>query len=257
MDPGDLIAAASASVAVCAAGISGWQAKHAKNQVRAAEAQITVARQQLAQAERVHQEQLAHAERVHREQNEPYVVVDIQPRGTSAVLVVVVENIGSTIARNVQIAVDPPIESGWGDDVSEMLQRALSHAFPMIPPGRRLEFLLDEQERFKNTDLPTAYTFTVRAEGPYGPMEEMQYLVDFGTYAESLIPQRPLRKMEDHLGKIHSELKKLSRAYEHSHAPAIRAEQGRMLQRLRERREQHSQREMSPDEQGPADPSTE
>ncbi|MFF8513502.1 hypothetical protein ACF064_36215 [Streptomyces sp. NPDC015492] len=40
----------------------------------------------------------------------------------------------------------------------------------MLPPGRRLEFLLDEQERFQNTNLPTAYTFTVCCEGPYGPI---------------------------------------------------------------------------------------
>ncbi|MFJ4343335.1 hypothetical protein [Streptomyces sp. NPDC088915] len=225
MDAGDWIAVGSAGVAVCAAFVSWRQVAHAKGQAQSAERQVVIA-----------QQQLEHGERVYREQNEPYVVVDIQPGGLgSGVLVVVVENIGSTIARNVQITADPPLESGWGDDLTQMLQRALSRSFPMLPPGRRLEFLLDEQDRFQNTDLPTAYTFTVRCEGPYGPMEDLEYVVDFGTYAETLLASRPLKRVEDRLGKIHGELKELTTAYSRSHAPAIREENERRLRQHRER----------------------
>ncbi|WP_406514021.1 hypothetical protein OG851_40445 [Streptomyces sp. NBC_00161] len=57
--------------------------------------------------------QLALAERIHREQNEPYVIVDIQPDPDGGALLLVVENTGPTVARNVRISCDPPLESGW------------------------------------------------------------------------------------------------------------------------------------------------
>ncbi|MFH8894494.1 hypothetical protein [Streptomyces sp. NPDC017949] len=226
MDAGELIAVGSMVVAVLAACISMRQAKHASGQVEAAEKQVTVARQQL-----------QHAEAVHREQNEPYVVVDIQPDSVGA-LVVVVQNIGSTIARNVRITVDPPLESSWGEDLTQMLARALSRTFPMLPPRRKLHFLLDEQARFQRDDLPTAYTFTVRCEGPYGPVEDMEYVVDFGTYAETLLINGPLKGVEGKLEEIHKELKGLTRSYKKSNAPALRAEGERLVRRLRERQEQ-------------------
>ncbi|MET9690425.1 hypothetical protein ABZY81_18405 [Streptomyces sp. NPDC006514] len=238
MDAGDWIAVCSGAVAVAAAGISMRQARHASGQVAAAQEQVRVARQQL-----------EHAEAVHREQNEPYVVVDIQP-DVSGTLVIVVENIGSTIARNVRIEVDPPLESGWGEDLTEMLARAFSRTFPMLPPRRRLEFLLDEQERFQNTGLPTAYTFTVRCEGPYGPVEDMQHVVDFGTYAETLIVRSPLRRVEDKLGDIGKEIATLAALYKKSNASATGRTNEHRVQMLRAAQEQRrrGQLERSPDD---------
>ncbi|MER6253796.1 hypothetical protein ABT224_20815 [Streptomyces sp. NPDC001584] len=238
MDAGDWIAVCSGAVAVAAAGISMRQARHASGQVVAAQEQVRVA-----------QQQLEHAEAVHREQNEPYVVVDIRP-DVSGTLVIVVENIGSTIARNVRIEVDPPLESGWGEDLTEMLARAFSRTFPMLPPRRRLEFLLDEQERFQNTDLPTAYAFTVRCEGPYGPVEDMEYVVDFGTYAETLIVGSPLRRVENKLGDIGKELAMLAALYKKSNVSAIRETNEHRVQMLRAAQEQRrrGQLERSPDD---------
>ncbi|MGW6850438.1 hypothetical protein ACWGCK_16990 [Streptomyces virginiae] len=225
MDAGDWIAVGSMVVAIMAAGVSMRQARHANRQVKAAEDQVAVARQQL-----------EHAEAVHREQNEPYVVVDIQPGDSmSGVLVVVVENIGSTIARNVRISVDPPLESGWGEDLTEMLRQAFSRTFPLLQPGRRLQFLLDEQQRFQNTSLPTTYTFTVRCEGPYGPMDEVEYVVDFGTYAEMLLVHGPLKGVEDKLSSIRDQLKVLATSYKESNAAAIREEAEHRSRQMRER----------------------
>ncbi|MFB6578941.1 MULTISPECIES: hypothetical protein [unclassified Streptomyces] len=248
MDVGEWIAACSGAVAVAAAGISTRRARQASSQVVAAQEQVRVARQQL-----------EHAEAVHREQNEPYVVVDIQP-DASGTLVIVVENIGSTIARNVRIEVDPPLESGWGEDLTEMLARAFSRTFPMLPPRRRLEFLLDEQERSQNTDLPTAHTFTVRCEGPYGPVEDREHVVDFGTYAETPIARSPLRRVEDKLDDIGKELATLTTLYEKSNASTVRKAEEHRVQTLRAAQEQRrrGQLQRSPDDHhrdGPTGPS--
>ncbi|MFJ6480413.1 MULTISPECIES: hypothetical protein [unclassified Streptomyces] len=238
MDVGDWIAVCSGAVAVAAAGISTRRARHASGQVAAAQEQVRVARQQL-----------EHAEAVHREKNEPHVLVDIQP-GASGTLVIVVENIGSTIARNVRIEVDPPLESGWGEDLTEALARVFSRTFPVLPPRRRLEFLLDEQERFQNTDLPTAYAFTVRCEGPYGPVEDMEHVVDFGTYAETLILSSPLRRVEDKLDDIGKELATLAALYEKSNASAVRKAEGHRVQMLRAAQEQRRRGQL---QHGPED----
>ncbi|MFJ5788215.1 hypothetical protein [Streptomyces hydrogenans] len=218
IDSGDIIAGASAVVAVAAAVISGRQAKHAK-------AQVTLAHKQLELAEKVH-----------REQNEPYVLVDIQTGGPGEhLLFLIVENIGSTVARNVRITSDPPIESGL-PDVTEMLQVALGRTYPMIPPGRRLEFVFDGPERFGNTGLPTLYTFTVRSEGPHGAVEDLEHVTDFSTLAESLIKPRPTKVVEDKLDKIQKSLKTLSDAYAQANAPAIHEEGQRRHQAYLARR---------------------
>ncbi len=167
---------------------------------------------------------MALAERIHREQNEPYVIVDIQPSDpASGTLVVVIENIGPTVARDVRISCGPPLVSGWGDDLTEVLQRALSRTICLLPPGRRLEFFLDNQDRLQNSDLPTAYTFTVESEGPSARVESLEYVVDFGTWAESLMKNRPTKRIEDKLGKIQDAVKALSDSYKLANAPAIRA----------------------------------
>ncbi|MDN3249731.1 hypothetical protein [Streptomyces sp. ZSW22] len=246
MDAGDWIALSTGAVSVGAAGIAIWQARtasasarHSKQQARAADEQVRVANEQLLQAERLHREQLALAERIHREQNEPYVIVDIQPSDpTSEILVVVIENIGPTMARNVRISCDPPLVSGWGDDLTEMLHRALSRSIPMLPPGRRLEFLLDNQDRFQNSDLPTSYTFTVESEGPGGAVEPLEYVVDFGTWAESLMRNRPTKQIEDKLGKIQAAVKALSDNYKLANSPAIRSERERAAELVQQRRAQ-------------------
>ncbi|MFI1869490.1 hypothetical protein [Streptomyces jumonjinensis] len=125
--------------------------------------------------------------------------------------------------------------SGWGDDLTQILQRVLARTIPMLPPGRRLEFLLDDQERFNNRELPTAYTFTVESEGPGGTVEPLQYVVDFGTWADSLMKNRPTKRIEDRLGNIEKAAKAFSKNYLRADAPAIRAEQQRRTEMTRQR----------------------
>ncbi|CAL9672312.1 hypothetical protein SUDANB176_07492 (plasmid) [Streptomyces sp. enrichment culture] len=99
LDAGDRISLGTAVVAVIAAVISAWQAHSARSSG---------------------QRRLELAERVHREQNEPYVIVDIQPYMPGHTLLVpVIENIGSTVARNVRVSSDRPLETTWGEEPAE------------------------------------------------------------------------------------------------------------------------------------------
>ncbi|MGW1328309.1 hypothetical protein ACWD64_37995 [Streptomyces antibioticus] len=174
------------AVAVVAAVIAVWQA--------------AIARRSAAQ-------QLALAERIHREQNEPYVIVDIQPERNDGALLLVIENAGPTVARNVRISCNPPLKSGWAPvggepDLTQVIQQVLARTIPMLPPHRRLTFLLDSRERFKNTELPRVYTFTVKADGPAGPVETLEFTVDLDAVAWALLEERPTKQLETKLGKI-------------------------------------------------------
>ncbi|MFV0135314.1 hypothetical protein ACLGIH_19190 [Streptomyces sp. HMX87] len=243
MDPSDWISIGSGGVALLAAGFAFWQArtaadsaKHAGRQAQAAEAQLNIAREQIQQAERVHREQLALAERVHREQNEPYVVVDIGPdQPGSSLLVLSIHNIGTTVARDVRIQVTPTLESSHAK-FTPRLASALNRTIPMLPPNRRLVYAFDGPQRW-STDLPMRYDFTVDAHGPQGAVETLTYTVDLEALAGYLIGERPLKRIEEHLGKIDSRLDALADAYDKANSEAIRAHNGRMIEETRRQAE--------------------
>ena len=158
--------------------------------------------------------QLALQERIHREQNEPYVIVDVQPDAYGSMRLII-ENTGPTVARDVRISCDPPLESGWEaepgqPDLTQVLQEVVSRPISILPPGRRLTFLFDDKERVQNLSLPSVYTFTVDANGPAGKVETAQYTVDLDAVKWLIIDERPTQKMENKLGMIEKAIKDLA-----------------------------------------------
>lgn len=227
MSPENWIAVAAGVIAVVAAWISFTQARHARTQTQATVEQAVVARRQLEQAERVH-----------REQNEPYVIVDIQPDAPgSGLLILLIENIGPTIARDVTITADPPLVSATGDKLTERVQRGLSRTIPMLPPGRRLKYAFDVSSTRFASDLPTAYTFTVQAKGPFGDVESLEYLVDISSWRETLLGTHPDAKVAGALSDIAGSLSALTKAFEGANASAIQAEREASFDRLQRQAE--------------------
>ncbi|MEU1172113.1 hypothetical protein [Streptomyces microflavus] len=246
MDAGDWVSIGSGGVALLAAAFAFWQAKtatksanHAGRQAQAAEDQLSIARDQVQQAERVHREQLALAERVHRERNEPYVVVDIGPdQPGSSLLVLSIHNIGPTMARDVRIQVTPALESSHAS-LTPRLANAVSRTIPMLPPNRRLVYAFDGPQRWGG-DLPMRYDFTVEAHGPQGAVETLTYTVDLETLAGYLVGERPLKRIEEHVGKIGGHLDALADAYEKANSEAIRAHRQRMSEQMRQGTDDHT-----------------
>ncbi|MFE1949944.1 hypothetical protein ACFW9D_05680 [Streptomyces sp. NPDC059524] len=164
---------------------------------------------------------LRFSERVQREASEPYVIVSIRPlQPWVPVLVVAIENTGPTVARNIRIAVSPDIESSLGDEMTQQLRQALARTIPMLPPGQKLEYPLDGEERW-SSGLPMLYTFTVNAEGPHGPLETMRYVSDISVLGTSLVGERPLKKVENELGQLRKLVKKLADGYVDANHDAI------------------------------------
>ncbi|WP_139238180.1 hypothetical protein [Streptomyces pini] len=145
--------------------------------------------------------------RIQLEAAQPYVVPDIQPRaGGSGLLVFTLENVGPTVARDVEISIDPPLKGGERDVWDERLGRALGRKISHLPPRRRLEWFFTFAPRFyQRTDLPRQYTVTVKANGPSGPVEEMSYIIDLdameGTALDRATVVAKLDKIAKHIAE--------------------------------------------------------
>ncbi|MFG2019533.1 hypothetical protein [Actinomadura geliboluensis] len=202
-----IVAGISTAVAIVAAAYAASQAHSAADSASSAVRSADAANEQVA----VSRDQLALAKQIQREQNEPYVVVDIQPASwATEVLLLVIENIGPTVARNVKFSVDPPFETSYESRREAPLREAniLTKGIPTLPPGRRIEILFDVGFELFKTDLPKVYEVTVEASGPFGPVEPMRYIIDL----EILLGYSLLGRKTVHQGV--KELEKLRKAFE-------------------------------------------
>ncbi|MFC8435967.1 hypothetical protein [Streptomyces sp. NPDC057253] len=198
--------------------------RYARSQAKSAEGQLQVAR------------------RVHREQNEPYVIVDIQPQEPgSLLLVLAIQNVGLTVARDVKIKVTPNLTSTAGDDVGDALTQVLSRTITMMPPGRRLEYPFDSATSRFGSGLPMVFEFTVNSEGPMGPVEELKYTVDLDVLGDALIGRRVTKPIEERLDKISKSLKGLNDSYQEANQQAITETRHRRMEEVRRRREARRQ----------------
>lgn len=110
------------------------------------------------------------------------VVVDIAPAENERdALVLVVENVGPTIARNVRIAATPPPIRSFDppDKVPLHDWRVFAHGIATLPPRGRMVYLFDiASRRFNAPNMPMRYEFVVTAQGPFGAATTLVYDVD-------------------------------------------------------------------------------
>lgn len=111
-----------------------------------------IARRQLKQNRQLREEEAA-----------PYIVVDILPGRVSPILLeLVIENIGSTVAHDVRIRFDPPIQSAMDMSGYELIDWSpLKDGIETLVPGRRLIALFDSSFERHGTDLPRRYSVTI------------------------------------------------------------------------------------------------
>ncbi|MFD4583187.1 hypothetical protein [Streptomyces sp. NPDC058434] len=156
--------------------------------------------------------QLKLAEQVRKEANDPYVVVDIRPcDGGSGLFAFTIENIGSTIARDVELSITPPPEGGERVDWDEKIARAIARKIPHLPPHRRLEWFFSYGPRFfGNPDLPRQYTVTVKAAGPAGAVEPLTYIIDLSVMEGMALNRETVVAKLDSIAENTRSLKKLT-----------------------------------------------
>ncbi|MET9309223.1 hypothetical protein ACFY65_26170 [Streptomyces cellulosae] len=147
-----------------------------------------------------------------QEQVQPYVIADIRERVPgSQVLTFIIENTGPTMARDVQLKVDPPLRSTFGADAEATLNAAVTRKISVLPPGRSLSFFMDVGHKLLNSDLPLRYTVEVKSGGPFGAIEALTYTIDLGMLKDSLVSTESL---EWSTRQISKEAEKIRKAYE-------------------------------------------
>lgn len=179
-------------VAIGSLIVAGWAIRYSREQANSAIEQAVSA---VRSADAAHLQadsalrQLELSEKVRREQQEPYVVVNIRPsEHVTNVFMLVIENLGTTVARNVRIACNPPIERVAEQELSGKFVLRDSFIFkqgiPVMPPGWKIELFFDISHKRLNSNLPLQYTFTVDTDGPFGPVEQLKYEVDLRIFTE-------------------------------------------------------------------------
>ncbi|MEU6401431.1 hypothetical protein [Streptomyces sp. NPDC046985] len=99
----------------------------------------------------------------------------------------VIENIGQTLVRNVRISVSPPIQTTLGAERAETLHRVVGRPIAALPPTRRIPFVMDVGHQLFPSELPKVYEFRVESDGPFGRVEPLTYTVDLEALRDSAL----------------------------------------------------------------------
>jgi hypothetical protein len=88
----------------------------------------------------------------------PYVVASLdEQRPINGILSLVIKNTGKTVAKNVKLIFDPPLQTRYPDLLDWVLP---SEGIPSIPPGYEIRTTLDNFVAYKKTG-PMKFTVTV------------------------------------------------------------------------------------------------
>jgi hypothetical protein len=150
--------------------------------------------------------QVLQARRLREEQARPFVIVDFEP---GFLVYLTVENIGRTMARDVSIRFDKPLQSTLSGpreiDESPLLRKPI----PTLPPGRKIRVLFDQYAARLEATLPLTYDVTLHYKGPFGKKAwEHPYRLDLGIYLGSQEPPKGLPELVTEVENIRKELQK-------------------------------------------------
>ncbi|MFC0006699.1 COG1361 family protein [Micromonospora siamensis] len=189
-----LVAVVSALTAIVAALFAGSQAVAATEQSRYAQQQLTL------------------AEQVRKDQAQPYVFADLRSDEQEPVKVMlVVQNTGATVAKNVRVRFDPPLSSVAMPEFTEEMEEVLDGQIATLPPGRTVKWFFDISFQLLNSpDAPRQYTVTINADGPFGPVEELSYVINLNDVRRSDSAAPAPKKIANELEKARKALDKIA-----------------------------------------------
>ncbi len=170
MTPGDWVSAGAAAVALVALFFTWGQARSARVQADSAKEQVALAKRQTEV-----QEQL------YKDQQQPYLWVDYRMDEASGWIIdLVLKNEGPTVATDVRVNIDPPIERAT-DFKSWDLHTlpGFQDGFASIPPGREMRWTLGSHVDIFKEGALKRHEVTISFDGPYGPVPPVTYVLDY------------------------------------------------------------------------------
>lgn len=154
--------------------------------------------------------QVLETRRTRHAQAQAFVVVDVVPGNPwMNWLTLVVENIGTTLARDVRITFNPPVTTAASTNglVDSVLLR---EGVSMLPPGRRIETLFDLSHDRLEQRLPMRYEVTVTFSDFRGHEENpLTYQIDL-SYLYDLEPlgERTTHHLVEEVSKLRQEVER-------------------------------------------------
>jgi hypothetical protein len=102
--------------------------------------------------------QVLQARKLREEQARPFVIVDFEP---GFLVYLTVENLGRTMARDVSIQFDKPLESTLSGTREIDESPLFREPIPTLPPGKKIRVLFDQYAARMEAKLPLTYDVTL------------------------------------------------------------------------------------------------
>lgn len=150
--------------------------------------------------------QVGEARTLREEQARPWVVVRFDP---GFIFGITIENIGRTVAKDVKVGFDPPLESTWKRPWGWEESSLLSAGIPMLPPGDSLRFHFDTYTDRLHSDLAMQYAVTVTYLDALGRrLPADSYQLDLKLYAGMAVPPKAMPELVHEVEKLRKEVAK-------------------------------------------------
>jgi hypothetical protein len=190
--------------------------------------------------------QVREARELRLEQNRPFVVVDFDLDESKGYLIFFeVANMGTSLARAVQIEIDPPLESAIDIEMNKL--KMLNEGIATLAPGKKLRTFFDMSFRRNEAekDYPMNHVATVRYTDEKGKREfEETSNLDLDQYMHMhTVTKRGLHDIYEQLEKIRRVMEKWGwgggRGLVAMTPEEGRKESDRMVAEMEERRQCH------------------
>ena len=158
--------------------------------------------------------QVNEARRLRLEQARPFVVVDCELHASAhGVVVLVIENFGTTAAYGVKLRFSPELQVTMGQKVVKLTESTLiRQGIPTLAPHKRITTILDIMPHRVAEQLPMVYTVTVSYEDSERMAHADTYTLDLELLRGiSYIGRKDIHHVAEHLKDVREELKKVNR----------------------------------------------
>jgi len=150
--------------------------------------------------------QVDEARQLREEQARPWVVIDFE---VNFLAYVTIQNFGRTVATEVRVRFDPPLESTlakpWAWEKSSLLRDGI----PTLPPGKKLRLLFDSfPARVNDSDLPMIYTAEAEYDGFTKDRHKSTYRLDLNYHVGASPEPKGLPEIAQTLDNIQREMHK-------------------------------------------------
>ena len=167
---------AAAWIAVVAAGISLGGIVPASLQVKSMKQQTKIQREQTRQQAEIQ-----------KDSQRPFVWLDLRTNPRNGQLLnLVLKNEGPTIATNIKIDCDPPIQytTQMSRQITDRSPGVLEKGVTSMPPGREMVWALGLPHEVYSERRATRHRVRISFDGPFGPERPIEYILDFQENAD-------------------------------------------------------------------------